>query len=125
MNTKQLDLIFRSLRYSYERLLDIDDNIETLEIKKNGVVRQNPAEVITLEARLETLSYERNYHLYTYKVVEKCLKTVNEQELQILELYYWHGKTYKMIAIALECEQSTIRKKIDKMLQNFLDRTQI
>lgn len=125
MNTKQLDLIFKSLRYSYERLLDIDDNIETLEIKLNGVVKQNPAEVITLEARLETLSYERNYHLYTYKVVEKCLKTVNDQELQILELYYWYNQTYKTIALALGCDESTIRKKIDKLLQNFLDRTQI
>lgn len=120
METKELDLYFRQLRYSVIRLLDIDDEIENLEIKRNGVIKQDPAQVIPIEKRLDTLSYERNHHIYVYMIVEKCLICVkDEEDLRILELKYWYDKTNSTIALALEYEKSTITKRLEKIMQSF------
>lgn len=134
MTREQLDLIFKSLRWSVPKLLECEDKREELELALSGDVGSPKFDVIgsisigvyknkqiALQDQLDFLIVERDYHLHIVRTAMKYLKNIkSDDDLNILELYYWRGYTPAMISNIKEykCEESGMYKKIKRIVDN-------
>lgn len=134
MKREQLDVIFKSLRWSVPKLLECEDRCAELELELSGNVGSPKFDVIgsismgvyrnkqiAIQDELDCLIIERDHHLYIVRTAAKYLQKIkSEDDLNILELYYWRGYTPAMIANIKEykCEESGMYKKIKRIVDN-------
>lgn len=134
MTREQLDLIFKSLRWSVPKLLECEDRRAELELALSGDVGSPKFDAIgsisigvyknkqiALQDELDFLIVERDYHLHIVRTAMKYLKNIkSKDDLNILELYYWYGKTPAMISNIKEyhCDKSVMYKKIKKIVED-------
>lgn len=132
MTREQLDLIFKSLRWSVPKLLECEDRRAELELKLSGEVSSPKLGLvggitlplyhnkqIAVKEDLDFLIVERDYHLHIVRTAAKYLQRIkSEDDLKILELYYWYGKTHQTIAIAFNVDKSVMTRRINAIIDN-------
>ncbi|MFV0553019.1 MAG: hypothetical protein ACK5L6_14015 [Anaerorhabdus sp.] len=132
MTREQLDLLFKSLRWSVPQLMKCEDRKAELELALSGDVGSPKFgfvggiaiplyrnKQIALQEELDFMVIERDYHLHIVRTAAKYLKNIkSDDDLNILELYYWRGYTPSMISNIKEyrCDKSVMYKRIKKIV---------
>ncbi|MEG0093165.1 MAG: hypothetical protein RR945_02085 [Erysipelotrichaceae bacterium] len=134
MRREQLDLIFKSLRWSVPKLLECEDRRAELELALSGDVGSPEFGIIggismsvyknkqiAIRDELDCLIIERDHHLYVVRTAMKYLRRIkNQDDLNILELYYWRCFTPAMISNIKEyrCDKSVMYKRIKRIVED-------
>lgn len=114
MTEKEVDLLLKQFKSHVKGLINCEDELVNIKYQLRGIKKsksQSTCEeaqsdgtkiykntIIALEEKLQQIRQERNYHLFAVRQVMKMLQTLNDDEVELLELYYWKGLPLKVIS---------------------------
>lgn len=132
MIEKDIDLLLKQFKSHVNGLMNCEDELVDTKYQLRGIKKsksQGTCEeaqpdgtkiykntVIALEEKLQQVRKERNYHLYAVKQVMRMLQLLDEDEVELLELYYWDETPIRTIGKRLNYSKSRVQQLIDEII---------
>lgn len=135
MTHEEIELEFKSLKHHVECLICAEDKLNELSYILSGNALKSPSIKSTEEAKFqkgtviyknnlielmteeETLIKVRDYHLFAVRKVMYYLQQLTDEEVELLELRYWHRIDIKHISKMYYCSRSAIYRKFDVIFE--------
>ncbi|MEG0330717.1 MAG: hypothetical protein RR598_10245 [Anaerorhabdus sp.] len=131
MIEKDIDLLLKQFKSHVNSLMNCEDELVDIKYQLRGIKKiksQGTCEeaqpdgtkiykntIITLEEKLQQVRQERNYHLFAVRQVMRMLQLLNEDEVELLELYYWDELPIRVIGSRLSYSKSEVQRQIDEV----------
>lgn len=130
-----IEWLLKSFRFNLANLMDLEDKLYIIndklrvgEIKSPAIksheealyqrgtlVYQNQASELMYEE--EMLIKERDFYLHAVKKVETFLQRLTDEEVNLIELRYWHGFNINQIARMYFWSKRTTYRKFDMIFE--------
>ncbi len=78
------------------------------------IYKNNISELIAEE---EELIKKRDYHLYAFKIVANYLQQLNQNEVTLVEMYYYKNFTQDEIAKKIFRSRSWVQQELQKIIE--------
>ncbi|MEG0359759.1 MAG: hypothetical protein RR598_10890 [Anaerorhabdus sp.] len=135
MTEKEVDLLLKQFKGHVNGLMNCEDELVDIKYQLRGVKKSKSKSisdeaqpdgtkiykntVISLEEKLLQVRKERNYHLFAVRLVMNMLKTLGNDEIELLELYYWDELSLKAVSKRnkFKYDISTISRRINSILE--------
>lgn len=132
MSSNELDLLLRQFKGHVNGLMNCEDELVDIKYQLRGIKKSKSRctceeaqpdgtkiyknSIIDLEEKLQQVRKERNYHLFAVRQVMNLLKTLDNDEVKLLELYYWDELPIRTIGKRLNYSKSRVQQLIDEII---------
>lgn len=134
MIEKEIDLLLKQFKSHVNGLMNCEDELVDIKYQLRGIKKNTSHgtseeahpdgtkiyknSIIELEEKLKQVRQERNYHLFAVSQVMTMLRLLSNEEVELLELYYWEELSLKAISNInrFKYDISTISRKINSIL---------
>jgi DNA-directed RNA polymerase specialized sigma subunit len=132
MSSNELDLLLRQFKGHVNGLMNCEDELVDIKYQLRGIKKNKSKgtadeaqpdgtkiyknSIIDLEEKLQQVRKERNYHLFAVRQVMNLLKTLDNDEVKLLELYYWDELPIRTIGKRLNYSKSRVQQLIDEII---------
>lgn len=140
MTVNDIDLLLRQFRSHVNGLMNCEEELVDIKYQLRGIKKSKSKgtsdeaqpdgtkiyknTVISLEEKLLLIRKERNYHLFAVRLVMNLLKTLDNDEVELLELYYWDELPLKAISKKYDNFRFS-ESYLYKQIQSILDKMKV
>lgn len=130
-----IELEFKQFRYHLTSLIQAEERLVVLSHQLSGKSIKSPAikssdeakyqtgtkiyknNLIELMTEEESLIKTRDFHLYAVKKIMYYLQQLTDEEVELLELRYWHRVDVKYIAKMFYWSKRSAYRKFDSIFE--------
>lgn len=129
---KEIDLLLKQFKSHVNGLMNCEDELINIKYQLIGL-KQNRSKkgnsealpdgtklyknsIIELNDKLIETRRERNYHLFAVRRVMKMLRLLSNEEVELLELYYWKELPIRVMGNRLNYSKSRVQQLIDEII---------
>lgn len=132
MTDKDIDLLLKQFKKHVSGLMNCEDELVDIKYQLRGI-KKNKSHgtseeaqpdgtkiykntIIELNDKLIETRRERNYHLFAVRRVMKMLRLLDDEEVKLLELYYWKELPIRVMGNRLNYSKSRVQQLIDEII---------
>lgn len=135
MAYESIELEFKQFRYHLTSLIQAEERLVVLSHQLSGKSLKSPViksseeakyqsgtkiyknNLIELMTEEESLIKTRDFHLYAVRKIMHYLQQLTDEEVELLELRYWHRIEIKHISRMYYCSRSAMYRKFDVIFE--------
>lgn len=139
ISKQELKSDLEQFKRSVYQLVELEDQLEEIGMQLNGdtvhsiqfrsqeeakyqrgnkIYKNNITDLMFQEERL---IHQRDYYLYRVKRVEALLRTLNDEQVTLLEYRYWYGYSIRTMEELIPYSKSKISRDLNNIIDQYCE----